>query len=79
MGVKIILKNAHFTNVIESVTNPVLDYSTGRFTSANPVDVDVPQDTRKLCVITADSGATIYYTTDGSTPTTSSSQYSSPC
>lgn len=78
MGIKIILKNAHFTDVIESVTNPVLDYSTGRFTSANPVDVDAIQDTRKLCVITADSGATIYYTTDGSTPTTSSSQYSSP-
>lgn len=37
-----------------------------------------PFETSTTAAISAESGAAIYYTTDGSTPTTASSQYSSP-
>lgn len=48
-------------------TQPTFSPSGGTYTSAQSVTIS-----------TTTSGATIYYTTDGSTPTTGSTQYSSP-
>lgn len=53
--------------VVETVANPVFD----------PAGGEVPAGT-KVKITTATQGATIYYTTNGSAPTTSSSVYSAP-
>ncbi|USG65059.1 chitobiase/beta-hexosaminidase C-terminal domain-containing protein [Brevibacillus ruminantium] len=45
--------------------------------TANPAGGEVEAGTR-VTLSSATAGATIYYTTDGSTPTTSSSEYSDP-
>jgi fibronectin-binding autotransporter adhesin len=52
--------------VVDFVGTPVFSPSTGSFEGTPSV------------TITSDSGSTIYYTVDGSTPTTASATYSSP-
>ncbi|MBQ7690111.1 MAG: chitobiase/beta-hexosaminidase C-terminal domain-containing protein [Muribaculaceae bacterium] len=53
--------------VVETVSNPTISPLTGTF--YNPIEVSIKCGT---------SGASIYYTTDGSTPTATSTLYSAP-
>lgn len=52
--------------IVETLNAPIFDHATGTYYT--PFDV----------VITAAEGATIYYTTDGTDPSTSSTAYSAP-
>ncbi len=60
-------KTFSITKVIPQVATPVISPESGNFT-----------ETQQVTITCATSGATIYYTTDGSTPTTSSTAYSAP-
>jgi hypothetical protein len=60
-------KTFSITKVLPQVATPVISPESGNFT-----------ETQQVTMTCETSGATIYYTTDGSTPTTSSSVYSSP-
>jgi len=59
--------SAHYTVVLPKVANPVFTPSAGEVTSGTEVTISC-----------ATSGATIYYTTDGSTPTEDSTEYTAP-
>ncbi len=59
--------SAHYTVVLPKVANPVFNPSAGEVTSGTEVTI--------TC---ATAGATIYYTTDGSTPTEDSTEYTAP-
>ncbi len=58
---------ANYTIVLPKVANPVFTPSAGEVTSGTEVTISC-----------ATSGATIYYTTDGSTPTEDSTEYTAP-
>ena len=60
-------KTFSITKVLPQVATPVISPESGNFTEAQQVTITCET-----------SGATIYYTTDGSTPTTSSTAYSAP-
>ena len=59
--------SASYTIVLPKVANPVFTPSAGEVTSGTEVTISC-----------ATSGATIYYTTDGSTPTEDSTEYTTP-
>jgi N-acetylneuraminic acid mutarotase len=58
---------AYVINVLPTAATPIFDPPAGTYATAQSVAIS-----------DATSGATIYYTTDGSTPTTGSSVYSDP-
>lgn len=60
-------KTFSITKVLPQVATPVISPESGNFT-----------ETQQVTITCETSGATIYYTTDGSTPTTSSTAYSAP-
>jgi sugar lactone lactonase YvrE len=60
-----------------STATYVIDYSTVAAPSFNPVEGTYSSD-QNIVISCSTNGATIYYTTDGNAPTTSSSVYSAP-
>lgn len=76
MGKRLIIKGADFSkNCILKVAEPLIDYVTGSITgySSNAVD-----NNTHLVTITAQEGCSIFYTTNGDTPSTNSAKYSVP-
>lgn len=76
MGKVLIIKGADFSkNGILRVAEPLIDYVTGSITgySSNVVD-----NNTHLVTITAQEGCSIFYTTNGDTPTDNSTKYSVP-
>ena len=62
-----VISSATYTLNLPAVTTPVISPNGGNFTAAQAVTITDPQ-----------AGASIYYTTDGSTPSSSSTAYTAP-
>lgn len=76
MGKILIIKGADFSkNSILKVAKPLIDYVTGSVTGFSSNSVD---NNTHLVTITAQEECSIFYTTNGDTPTANSAKYSVP-
>lgn len=76
MGKRLIIKGADFSkHGISRVVEPLIDYVTGSITGYSSEIVD---NNTHLVTITAQEGCSIFYTTNGDTPTANSTKYSVP-